>query len=304
MSRLFLPFAALLLAALPASLSAQAPPEHIDKGVAGGVNEGAPPAPSSSADYGYGAAWTPLQIGVVGRYQLFNRETPVEGLALGVFGVHAGKSNGIAIGPIYTDVAGVPLAQLQAAGILNITSGDHRGIQAGGLGNSAEGHVTGLQAAGLGNFGGDGVDGVQLSLLANITEGPTRGMQAAAVNSVTGRADAFQFGLIGNHVGSLSGDVEEAPSSLLQASLVYNHSDSRTETRGAMITGICNWAEKGFSGLQVGLVNLTGEMRGLQIGLLNDSEDLHGLQLGLFNFHEGRMRLPLVNFRLGKGGES
>lgn len=295
-----------MMAGLPPALHGGDPPPPAprDAGEEAEVHHDTPPPASRpAADYGYRVAWTPLQIGVVGRYQLFHRDTRVEGLALGLAGVHSGRTNGLALAPVYTETAGTTVGRLQAAGVINLAEGYQRGIQLAGLGNNAAEGVCGLQAAGLGNHTHGGIDGLQAGLIVNIAENSSRGMQVGAFNSLRGESIAFQAGVVGNHLGhseSRRGGDPEA-SCIAQTSLVYNYSAPGARGTGAMLTGICNWAVEGFSGVQVGLVNLTGEMCGVQIGLLNDSEDLRGVQVGLFNFQEGRMRLPLLNIGWGRG---
>lgn len=71
---------------------------------------------------------------------------------------------------------------------------------------------------------------------------------------------------------------------------------SVSEVKGAQVTLLANGADT-LSGAQIGLViNRTEqEVRGLQLGLLNLAGDLTGVQIGLLNINRDGWVLPLIN---------
>jgi hypothetical protein len=46
---------------------------------------------------------------------------------------------------------------------------------------------------------------------------------------------------------------------------------------------LVNYAETGFTGLQVGTVNIGGRVKALQIGAYNGADDMTGMQIGFIN---------------------
>lgn len=268
-------------------------------------------------EYGYKAAWTPFQLGVVGRYQLFHPSTKTCGLGLGVLGVQTGDTTGLLLSPVYTSsrsLKGVAVTSVYSGSkgegtslqvALVTFSEKTRGAQLSGVVGLSDGPLTGLQLSGITSIASRSTTGAQLSLVYNISNESLRGFQAAAFNAAGQGTTGVQLAAVGNSLHRPSGraTLEDAARRnwTAQGALVYNHASDKSPTRGLMISGVCNWARNTFSGFQLGAVNLAGDMNGLQIGLLNDSSGLNGVQVGLFNFEEGRMRLPLINIGRKKG---
>ncbi len=68
------------------------------------------------------------------------------------------------------------------------------------------------------------------------------------------------------------------------------------EFRGLGVNWIGHFADRDAKGLQIGLVNVTGQRAvGLQIGLVNYVERLEGVQIGLLNFATSQWTLPFIN---------
>ena len=57
---------------------------------------------------------------------------------------------------------------------------------------------------------------------------------------------------------------------------------------GGLQCGVVNSVEGYAAGLQLGLVNVSGDLYGCQLGLVNVTENLYGCQLGLLNFTTSR----------------
>ncbi len=104
----------------------------------------------------------------------------------------------------------------------------------------------GFQGAGVFNIAGSEINGFQGAGVFNIAGGPLRGAQLAGVFNI---ADQVQ--------GSV------------QAAGTFNMA---SKVQGIQMAGIFNTAES-VDGMQIGLINITGELRGLQIGLINISNN-------------------------------
>jgi len=104
----------------------------------------------------------------------------------------------------------------------------------------------GFQGAGVFNIAGGEINGFQGAGVFNIAAGPVRGAQLAGVFNI---ADQVQ--------GSV------------QAAGTFNMA---SKVQGIQMAGIFNTAES-VDGMQIGLINITGELRGLQIGLINISNN-------------------------------
>jgi len=84
----------------------------------------------------------------------------------------------------------------------------------------------------------------------------------------------------GIQINLLSCEVEDALAGW-QLSLGYNSAGEGNSV--GLQVGLWNESEAYFSGVQVGLVNLTSYTKGLQVGLINRADDLHGFQVGVVN---------------------
>ncbi|HUI07806.1 MAG TPA: hypothetical protein VL486_12455 [Verrucomicrobiae bacterium] len=70
------------------------------------------------------------------------------------------------------------------------------------------------------------------------------------------------------------------------------------EARGLQLSGIYSGADAGMSGLQVGIVNRSGNIHGLQIGVANFADDMTGIQIGLWNEIKSKENwsvVPIIN---------
>jgi len=146
-----------------------------------------------------------------------------------------------------------------------------------------ETNLTGFQFSGALNYVGTNVFGAQFSL---------------GVNNVSNYLMGFQFGGLFNYVGgftmgtqiSIIGNYSKKSMSGVQLSLLlnstqgsysgiqiggYNHAGMIFPTKGPM-------ANKN-TGLQIGVINSSGDMGGWQVGLINIGNRVAGTQIGLVN---------------------
>jgi hypothetical protein len=150
---------------------------------------------------------------------------------------------------------------LEFSGILNIGTGETRGVSAAGLLNLAR-DAEGLQVAGFINRA-DALRGVQAAGLFNRAQ-DGEGLQVAGLMSWASDFQGLQAAGLINRAKAFSG---------LQAS------------------GVLNVAGP-LSGLQVGIVNVAGDVDGAQIGLVNVAKHVRGTSLGLVSVAEnGRAQL-------------
>lgn len=65
---------------------------------------------------------------------------------------------------------------------------------------------------------------------------------------------------------------------------------------GISWTAFGNYIENDAYGIQAGLVNIVDRrMTGLQVGLINFTGELNGIQIGLLNFNYTQVTLPVIN---------
>ncbi len=169
---------------------------------------------------------------------------------------------------------------------INILGGLNRrvhGCEIGGLFNIEKEEVIGFQAAGVGSFVGADLVGAQIAGVVNVVGGYASGFQAAGVGNFVGSDFAgFQGAGVFNMV---VGDFDVA-----QVAGVANIAEG--EVRGVQIAGPFNFAE-GNSGVQIAVVNISGEVIGGQIGVVNIARKVTGFQLGLVNVAEEMTGVPL-----------
>ncbi|MCC5876056.1 MAG: hypothetical protein JJU11_07540, partial [Candidatus Sumerlaeia bacterium] len=228
-----------------------------------------------------------------------------------------GPLNGVQLSGLFNEAADT-VSGLQLSAIFNNTDGALRGGQLTGLVNNTEGTVEGLQIGAISNSSsGESVTGGQIAGLANAAGSGSRVFQASIWNIIGPESNAIQIGAIGNRErvtpprGSDSDEensteavqADNKPSTVVQVSSIYNNTGTTNDSRGVMISGIYNRAGNAFSGLQLGLLNLTEEVRGVQLGLVNDSDELRGVQLGLINIVDGSFRFPLINVSWRSNGD-
>ena len=298
------------------------------------------PASKPKADYGYPAAWTPFQLGVLERYQLFSRDTPVRGLRLGLLTAHnddvsgaslslvsnyaveqrgveaalvntATSSRGIVVGGVNVTVApqdeSAPsgFGGIGLAALVNSHSGDAAGIQAAGLANHTSGAMSGLQAAAVSCYAGEGASALQLAAIANTSTGPLRGGQLSAIyNYAQNEAVGFQMAGIVNLLEatppSWQVDAGSGETRLVPAA------SPAGRTRAVRVAGACNITDvpASIDTISVALgCNLTrGDHLGAQLAAFNKARRTSGLQVGLLNDSEELrgVQIGLFNFRDGR----
>lgn len=201
----------------------------------------------------------------------------VTGIALGGLGVGAGGSvrgivlaglgsgaggdlHGLAFGLLGTG-AGGSVTGISVGGLGTGAGGDVTGLVLGGLGAGAGGSLTGISVGGLGSGAGGNIKGVTLG-----------GLGTGAGGSITGVAIA------GLGVGA-GGDILGATLALGTVKVAEN-----SRHTGLTVSAV-NWNEGHQTGLALGIVNFTRNLRGVQIGLVNIVQDKVGWSRAL----------PLVN---------
>ncbi len=223
---------------------------------------------------------------------------PVENrAAVGVMNDGAALTGGLAMALVSNmyeeEVRGVAVAMgvntsggkvrgAQLATALNVASGELNGLQmTAGVNVAAESVRVGQLAVGL-NVAGGGVSGTQMSAGLNVAGGDVRGVQATAgVNVAGGAVRGFQGSAGVNWVGgALSG---------LQATAGFNRAESVTGLQVALLN-----VSGDVTGAQVGLINIGKVVKGAQVGVINVAEEVRGVPLGLLTFEEkGQLHLEL-----------
>lgn len=207
---------------------------------------------------------------------------------LGTNGLKGGRTfNNISVNILAGYSAG--LNGIEAAGLVNIERLDANGIQVAGLGNIVGGRSSGLQMAGLSNinrysvsgfqFAGfnnyaDSIKGGQISGFNNILRGQLVGVQATGgINFANGDIRGFEMAGIGNWTTKgVYG---------LQAAALFNAAKT---IRGVQFSALGNVAVKEMSGLQLGTINVAGQVRGIQLGIVNVADTVvWGAPIGLIN---------------------
>ena len=211
---------------------------------------------------------------------------------------------------------------IQVAGLTNALSGI-KGIQISGIGNSSSQDPTtptGLQIGAIGNLNFDNnmlfgdFSGISIGGVGNISR-QTNGLQLGGLGNVTKYANGFQIGggniaedLRGAQIGAflwnytngfhgaqfgplnLSGGADILPDFLLSRSQCLYLTTRKVPDEVHINTGI-----------QIGVVNASKDLRGVQIGLFNYCRRLRGLQLGVLNIINtpGRISPVLVGLNFG-----
>lgn len=143
------------------------------------------------------------------------------------------------------------LTGFQIAGLLNFTRTNTEGAQITFGVNNTNKYLIGVQLAGLFNYVGSFTMGTQVSLIGNYSKKSMSGVQVALLlNSTQGSYSGIQIG-------------------------GYNHAGLIFPTRGP--TAAKN------TGLQIGIINTSGDMGGWQIGILNIGDRVAGTQIGIIN---------------------
>lgn len=120
------------------------------------------------------------------------------------------------------------------------------------------------------------VAGVQVGYLGNVVVGQVTGIQLAGLfNYASGPVRAWQMAAAVN---------------LASASLT-----------GLQTALLCNSARR-LSGVQAGIVNLSGEIDGVQLGLVNVAEKVRGVSIGLLNIADDIEGVPIAPFSVTRTG--
>ena len=302
---------------------------------------------SGSDDVPVPEGWTPIQLGLVRSAQLFPSMYDVHGVRMSVISGRSRIVNGLDLGPSFnlSDAS----HGLQG-GFSNYVETEGWGLQAGFANFVGQGHVddgySGLQVAGFSNSGS--ADGIQLAGYLNGAlkrsrdipwiHGDIRGLQIAGVVNIAKSVAGVQMaagnasfdGLSGLQVGGLNwawsspwihGDDAPKPVRGLQVAGAANLAKSVT---GVQVAAGFNLSGDGFSGLQVGGVNVAeseteigADGRGMcsgvqlgvvnaagiagfcvQVGVINMVDRGSGVQFGLWNSNpDGFLPyFPILNF--------
>lgn len=213
----------------------------------------------------------------------------IRGIGIGGLGMGAGESiSGIAIGGLGAG-AGGDVTGLAIGGLGFGVGEDLTGIAIGGLGAGVGGHargaVIGLLGAGVGeSFQGIGIGGIGMGigedasgiLVGGIGAGVGEDFTGLSVAGVgTGTGGDFRgigIGGIGLGVGErLTGvgiggvGVGAYETRALTAGLLMTRGDFM---QGVTVSAYNKWDQR-TTGLSVGLLNITDELKGVQLGLLN-----------------------------------
>ncbi|HYI00625.1 caspase family protein [Hyalangium sp.] len=182
------------------------------------------------------------------------------------------------------NTAGGPVRGAQLATALNVAAEDLNGLQATAGVNVAGGSVrVGQFAAGV-NVAGGAVSGAQMSAGLNVAGGEVRGLQATVGVNVAGAGfRGFQGSAGLNWVGGAMSGV--------QATAGFNRAESVTGLQVALLN-----VSGDVTGAQVGVINIGKVVTGAQVGVINVAEEVRGVPLGLLTFEEkGQRHLELYS---------
>jgi hypothetical protein len=180
----------------------------------------------------------------------------------------------------------------QVSGLASITGEDLTGGQLSGLLNITGSNGLGFQIAGGMNITGDAFEGFQASGLLNIVGKRFTGFQATGGFNIAGEsAEGFQGSGLFNIVGEdFNG---------MQASGLFNIVGE--EFKGLQLSGLFNITGENLTGAQIGVFNIAPYFRdAVQIGLINVSSEMRGFQLGLVNWNRETFGLPVGLINVSK----
>jgi hypothetical protein len=210
----------------------------------------------------------------------------LEGLQVtGVAGVAGDSASGVQVSGLVS-VTGDDLRGAQISGLINVTGETGKAFQIAGGMNIAGNHLTGLQASGLFNIVGERLQGFQATGAFNIVGNELKGFQASGGFNIVGESCVgFQAAGLFNVVGeNFKG---------LQASGLFNIVGENLT--GAQI-GTFNVAPYFTRAAQIGIVNVSVEMRGFQLGLINWNGETHGVPVGFVNVSKRDGRIRWINW--------
>jgi hypothetical protein len=171
---------------------------------------------------------------------------------------------------------------LAVALVSNMYEEEVRGVAMAMGANTAGGRVRGAQLSTVLNVAGEELDGVQLAAGVNVTGGSVRvGQVAAGVNVAGAGVSGMQLAAGLNVAGGAVYGV--------QAAAGFNRAESVTGLQLALLN-----VSGDVTGAQVGLINVGKVVSGAQVGLINVAEEVRGVPLGLLTFEEkGQLHLEL-----------
>ncbi|MCC5875452.1 MAG: hypothetical protein JJU11_04450 [Candidatus Sumerlaeia bacterium] len=234
-----------------------------------GVEESSP-QPDPAAQQGFSAPWTPLQLAIMGGSKLFDRETPVYGLGLGLIGVDQGNMVGLSMAPAYSSTDDMTVGLQLSAGMNNVRSRARATAQVAPW-NIAERRSNGMML-GVVNMGRREYTGLQLGALSNSARGNIAGLQIAGYSSTSeAKGNALQLAGFRSTTGSDFTGVQIAGST----------ARSDGAMGGIQLSGFSSFASDEATGCQLALIfNSTNHLRGLQLGgVYNNSNQLDGIQM-------------------------
>lgn len=203
----------------------------------------------------------------------------------GIAGVAGDSTSGAQISGL-ASVTGDDLKGAQVSGLINIAGETGKGFQVAGGMNITGNHLQGLQASGLFNIVGEELQGFQATGAFNIVGERLTGFQAAGGFNIVGESCmGFQAAGLFN----VTGDNFKG----LQAAGLFNIVGD--ELTGAQI-GTFNVAPYFSNAAQIGIINVSAEMRGFQLGLVNWNGETYGIPVGFVNVSKRDGRIRWINW--------
>lgn len=194
----------------------------------------------------------------------------LEGLQIaGLVGVSGDSTSGVQISGLVS-VTGDNCKGAQVSGLINVIGEQGKAFQIAGGMNITGNHLLGLQASGLFNIVGEELQGFQASGGFNIVGENCVGFQAAGLFNIVGE----------NFKG-------------LQASALFNIVGE--DLTGVQI-GTFNIAPYFSKAAQIGMINVSAEMRGFQLGVINWNEETHGIPVGFVNVSKRDGHIRWINW--------
>lgn len=228
-----------------------------------------------------------VQMGVVG----VGASREITGISAGILGVGShGSLNGISIGGFGAgagmNMTGISIGGLGAGAGQNVT-----GILIAGLAAGAGGDMKGLTFALLGAGAGQNMTGITLAGLAAGAGASMRGVTFALLGAgsggdMTGLTVAGLAAGAGNQMKGLAVSGFGAGAPVLRGVALGGLFTGGADIKGATLTaGWTRVSEDGsYSGLAIGSFNqIRGSQTGLSIGIVNYTRQLRGVQIGIVN---------------------
>lgn len=181
------------------------------------------------------------------------------------------------------------------AGLMNLNGESARGFQFSGLGNVASRNLQGVSISGLLNISGENTSGMPLAGLANITGKHHRGIAIAGLmNAAAENSSGLQLTSLLNIAGKENRGVQLAGLgnvSVTNKGLQFGFSNYSAQNNGVQI-GFGNVANKGAKGVQLGIVNVSGNPHTHQTGCININPDTR-TQLIISGGNSGKFNLSV-----------